>query len=101
MGRRALAPATSPFDGSLSGAPLNPWLHPAAASTASTAEKVASASGRTERTMSRVYRAPPRGRYMRGSMQSARAWGRGAGNLPLVIAHRGASALETENTVEA
>jgi glycerophosphoryl diester phosphodiesterase len=34
-------------------------------------------------------------------MQSARAWGRGAGNLPLVIAHRGASALETENTVEA
>jgi glycerophosphoryl diester phosphodiesterase len=34
-------------------------------------------------------------------MQSARAWGRRVGTMPLVIAHRGASALETENTAPA
>ena len=31
----------------------------------------------------------------------ARQWGRRAGGMPLIIAHRGASARETENTVEA
>src|SRR5688572_30624744 len=107
MVRTAAASAAKRRADSLRGPPERPpwWAH--AAAVATDRASVISARGLEDLDIRQVYPAPPRRRYkgraMEPSTQSAvPLWGRRpAAYGPLVVAHRGASALVTENTTAA